>query len=147
MKQMLSAIAISSVLWGACSPDLRESKVPSVVRNTVATQFSGTSKVEWEKERQNYEAEFWIDTVGYTVLVNPEGTLLRFKHEIPLTLLPPAVQQTLQSQYAGFEVEDAEKIEQGGQTFYQVEVEKGLKEMRLVLTPEGAITNSTPFWD
>lgn len=147
MKQLLSAISISSVLWGACSPELRESKVPSVVRNTVATRFAGAGAVEWEKEQQNYEAEFRIDTVDYTVLVNPDGTLLRFKHEIKPAQLPPAVQQTLQSQYAGYEVDGTEKIEQDGQTYYQVEVEKGLKEMRLVVTPEGAITNETPFWD
>lgn len=147
MKLLVSAMTLNAVLWGACSPDLRESKVPSVVRNSVATHFAGAGSVEWEKERQNYEAEFRVDTVSYTVLVNPGGTLLRFKHEITPAQLPPAVQQTLQSQYAGYEVDGTEKIEQDGQTFYQVEVEKGLKEMRLVLTPEGSITNNTPFWD
>lgn len=147
MKQTI----IGSLLVGAtllsCSPDLRESKVPSVVRNTLVARFAGATAVEWEKARQNYEAEFKVDTVSYAALINPGGSLVRFKREVPLATLPSSVQQTLQSQYSGYEVEDAEIIEEGGQAHYQVEVEKGLKEMRLVLTPNGAITNNKPFWD
>jgi uncharacterized membrane protein YkoI len=147
MKQTIIGSLLAGATLLSCSPDLRESKVPSVVRNTLAARFAGAAGVEWEKTRQNYEAEFKVDTVSYAALINPGGALVRFKREVPLGTLPASVQQTLQSQYSGYAIEDAEIIEEGGQAHYQVEVEKGLKEMRLVLTPGGAITNNKPFWD
>lgn len=147
MKTWIFSMTAAGILLTSCGSGLPESEVPSVVKNTLATTFPHNGPVEWEKEKGNYEAEFREDTLDYKALISPEGAVLRYKQEIAAGELPPQVQQTLQAQYRDHEVEDLERVVRGKEAYYQLELEKGLKEMRLVVTPKGEVTNAVPFWD
>lgn len=147
MKAAIFSMVLAGLTLASCSSDLEESKVPSVVKNTLVSKFSYSGPVDWEKERGNYEAEFREDTLGYKALISPQGVLLRYKEPLALNELPSAVLQTLQSQYRDHGVEDLEKVVRGREAYYQLELEKGLKELQLVLTPDGAVTNAVPYWD
>lgn len=138
---------LAGSLLAGCSRELQESNVPSVVKNTLAASFSHTGPVDWEKVQGNYEAEFGKDTLDYKALISPAGALLRYKQPIAPNELPRPVQQTLQAQYRDYGVEDLEKVVRGEEAFYQLELEKGLKELQLVMTPDGAITNAVRYWD
>lgn len=131
----------------SCSNEIQESKVPSVVKNTLVTTFSYTGPVDWEKEQGNYEAEFREDTLGYKALISPQGALLRYKEPIARNELPAPVQQVLQEQYRDHGVEDLEKLVMGEEAYYQLELEKGLKELQVVITADGMITNAVRYWD
>ena len=145
MKLWLFAALLTGGVLISCSPNIRESKVPSVVKNTLSARFSQMGPVEWEREKGNYEAEFRNDTIK--ALISPAGALVRYKQKIAAGELPAPVQQTLESQYGGHQVEDVEKVIQSEETYYQLELEKGLKEMQVVLTADGAVTNAVPYWD
>lgn len=140
-------MVLAGLTLASCNPDLEESKVPSVVKNTVVSKFSYGGPVDWEKAQGNYEAEFGADSLGYKALISPQGALLRYKEPLALNELPPAVLQTLQSQYRDHGVEDLEKVVRGREAYYQLELEKGLKELQLVLTADGSVTNAVPYWD
>lgn len=147
MKAILFSMMLAGLTMASCSSDIKESKVPSVVKNTLVTKFSYSGPVDWEKEQGNYEAEFREDTLGYKALISPQGNLLRYKEPIALNELPAAVRQTLQAQYRDHGVEDLEKVVRGQEAYYQLELEKGIKELQLVLTPDGMVTNAVPYWD
>lgn len=147
MKAVLFSTLLAAVLLASCSNEIQESKVPSVVKNTLVTTFSYTGPVDWEKEQGNYEAEFREDTLGYKALISPQGVLLRYKEPIAPSDLPAPVQQVLQEQYRDHGVEDLEKLVMGEQAYYQLELEKGLKELQVVITADGMITNAVRYWD
>lgn len=147
MKATIFSTLLAAVLFTACNRELRESNVPSVVKNTLAASFSYTGPVDWEKQQGNYEAEFGKDSLDYKALISPAGALLRYKQPITPNELPQPVQQTLQAQYRDYGVEDLERVVRGSEAYYQLELEKGLKELQLVVTADGAITNAVRYWD
>jgi hypothetical protein len=146
-KVVLASLVISAGLIMSCSDKIRQSNVPSVVQNSLMQTFQAAADIEWEKEAQNYEAEFVHDSVQTNAIINPAGVLLRYKQEISQTQLPSTVMQALQAQYKEYEVEEVEKVGEGNLVYYQVELEKGIKEMQLVLAPNGTINTNKQFWD
>lgn len=138
---------LAGVVLASCSSELPESKVPSVVKNTLVTSFSYSGPVDWEKEQGNYEAEFGEDSLGYKALISPQGNVLRYREPIAAAELPAPVKQTLQLQYRDHGVEDLARLVLGKEAYYQLELEKGLKEMQVVLTADGKVTNAVRYWD
>ena len=148
MKNVLIAsLAVPALLLASCSDRIRQSKVPSVVQNTLMQQFTAANSIDWEKEKQNYEAEFIKDSVEYKAIINPAGTLVKYKQDISSAELPAAVMQTLQTQYKDYVIDELEKIGEGDQVYYQVEMEKGAEEVHLVIAPDGAINTNVRYWD
>ena len=146
-KRVWLSLVFPACLLAACSERIRQSKVPSVVQNSLMQAFKTANSIEWEKEKQNYEAEFVQDNTQYKAIINPTGSLLKYKQEINAMQLPAAVMQTLQAQYKEYVAEEVEKVGEGNQVYYQVELENGLKEMHLVLTVDGAINTNIRYWD
>ena len=70
--------------------------------------------------------------VETSVLIDENGTILEVKTEISKKILPEAVQNTLKTDFAGYEVEEVEKIESNGVIKYEMEAEKGKEEFELV---------------
>jgi len=147
MKVVFASMLIGACFLSACSDRLRQSHVPSVVQNTIAQQFANANDVEWEKEKQDYEAEFVRDSVEYKAIVNPAGSLVKYKQELNAAQLPAAIMQTIQAQYKDYVIDGVEKIAQGDQVYYQVELENKLKEMNLVFRADGAIDTNIKYWD
>ena len=44
-------------------------------------------------------------------------------------------------------IDELEKIGEGDQVYYQVEMEKGAEEVHLVIAPDGAINTNVRYWD
>ena len=135
----IALVATASLfsLW-SCSQDIPADKVPSVVLNTVQTKFGTASKIDWEKKNNLYEAEFKKDSIEYAVYIDSAGKLVMYKLDINENELPTAVSAIISTQYAGYKIDDAGKIEKDGFSYYQVELEgKGKKDLELVFSADG----------
>jgi len=147
MKILGTAIALLGISFSACSQDVDPGKVPSVVVNALQSKFTAATKVDWEKKKTMYEAEFRQDSVEYTVEIDGSGNITRQKQDLTPAQLPQAIQQAISSQYKDYTVDDAEKLEIKGVTSYQVELEsRGKKDLKLVFDASGA-ASKTAFWD
>jgi uncharacterized membrane protein YkoI len=124
----------------SCSQNIPARKVPSVVLNTVQTKFATVNKIEWEKKKALYEAEFKMDSIEYAVYVDPAGKLVMYKIDIKESELPAAVSTVIRTEYIGYRIDDAEKIEKEGIAYYQVELEgKGKKDIKLIFSTDGKL--------
>jgi uncharacterized membrane protein YkoI len=143
MKLFYLSIASVAISLAACSQDTPASKVPSVVLNAVQAKHPGMA-VDWEKKKNFYEAEFKMDSVEHTLHIDVEGKLIRHETEIRSNELPPGVLTAIKARYAGYSIDEAARIEQKGQTFYEVELEaKGKKDRTIFFSTDGnIITNS-----
>jgi len=138
MKCIALVVTASLFSLCSCSQDIPADKVPSVVLNTVQAKFGTAAKIEWEKKSNLYEAEFKMDTTEYAVYIDSSGTLVMYKLDINETQLPTEVSTIISTGYLGYKIDDAEKIEKDGITYYQVELEgKGKKDLELVFTADG----------
>ena len=138
---ILSAITISS-----CRDDYPASKVPSVVHNTVNATFPGAIDIDWAKNSNSYEAEFDLNGVEFTAFVEPNGKLLSFKYDIKFTEFPEAIVSVIKSQYKGYRIDDAEKVEKNDSTYYQAELEgKKKSDLHLVFFADGKLADQINY--
>lgn len=152
MKLMtLSFVAASafslSFLGLNTDQDIPQSEVPSVVLNALKTAHPAAANVEWEKQKDLYEAEFDIDTKDYTVQLNATGTILQTKYDVAETEIPAAIKSAVSSKYKDLKLDDVERVEKNGRTYYQVELEGTLKSKELVLDESGKEVSGQNYWD
>ena len=145
MKRVL-IILISAITFSACRDDYPASKVPSVVHNTVNTRFPGAIDIDWAKNTNDYEAEFDLKGIEYTVFVDPTGKLVSYKYDIKFTEFPEPILSVISTQYKDYKIDEAEKVEKNDSTYYQAELEgKKKKELRLVFFADGKMADQINY--
>ena len=146
MKNLTLVVTASLFSLYSCSQDIPAGKVPSVVLNTVQAKFGNAIKIDWEKKNTLYEAEFKKDSTKYAAYIDAAGKLVMYKLDIKENELPAAVSATIHTKYNGYKIDDAEKIEKDGTTYYQVELEsKGKKDVELVFSTDGNLASQINY--
>lgn len=148
MKTAVLLSAFVALGFAACAQGVPASKVPSVVQNTVKTKFSNATEIEWVTKNGGYEAEFDINKVEHTALVDSNGKFLMYRVDLDVKDLPSQVSAAIAKDYAGYKIDEAEKLEKDGVTYYQVELDgKGKKDVNLVFTEAGAVATGVVYMD
>ena len=146
MKWFALIVTASLFSLCSCSQDISADKVPSVVLNTVQTKFGTAGKIEWEKKKNLYEAEFKTDSIEHAVYIDPAGKLVMYKLDIKENELPAAVATIISTEYSGYKIDDTEKVEKDGIIYYQVELEgKGKKDLELVFSADGKLATQINY--
>ncbi|WP_022824540.1 hypothetical protein [Hymenobacter norwichensis] len=153
MKLSRHLLLLPGLLLLACnkddSDDVKPNDVPEVVKTSFATRFTTVTNLEWEKKGDDYEADFDVNTVDYKALLNPSGTVLKYKYDILATELPAAVQATINQKYAGMRIDEAEKLFQGTETnpLYQVDLDSNGQDKDVVFSADGQEVTTPAYWD
>lgn len=138
MKSAILLATVVAISLVSCGQEIPASKVPSVVQNTIQSKFANAVDIEWEKKNNFYEAEFDVDKIDHKAHIDASGKLLSYKTDININELPAAVTGAVNTGHAGFNIDDAEKLEKDGTIYYQVELDaKGQKDKKLVYTADG----------
>jgi hypothetical protein len=144
---LLLSLTLLGLSSAACSQRLTAKDTPALVQNSVKARFPDATEVEWEKKKDLFEAEFFQGQQEYSVLLDATGTIRMIKQDIAGTELPAAIAQVLKNNYAAYTLDDSERIEKEGEVFYQVELEKGIREQHLVFGLNGQENTQLPYWD
>jgi hypothetical protein len=150
MKKYMILSVVSGMIFASCGgQNISSNKVPSVVRNTLSTSYPQVQQVDWDREGKFYEAEWNLnDSLERSVLIDDSGKIVMQKEDIPNTGLASAILSAVQTLHPGYAVDDVEKIDRDGKTYFQVELKKtGSKELHLVFTPDGKEEKSFTSWD
>jgi len=133
----IAAAAISTVAYG----QKKESEVaPKTVETAFQQKFPTAQKVKWEKENDaEWEAEFKLDGKEYSANFSIDGTWKETEHEIAKSEIPSAVQNTLNTEFAGYKIEESEISETSEGTAYEFELEKGKSEMEVTIDANGNV--------
>lgn len=146
MKSIILFITAVSVSLVSCGQDIPASKVPSVVQNTLQSKFANAVDIEWEKKNNFYEAEFDIDKIDYKAHIDASGKLMICKMDMKVNELPAVVATAISNEHKGYEIDDADKLEKNGTTYYQVELDaKGKKDKQLVYTADGKLAQNITY--
>jgi len=133
--------------FSACSQDINEKRVPALVKNALMAKFPKAVDIEWEKKKNLYEADYDVNQTEYTALIDASGNIVMYKQDIQITEIPAALSGTLQKSFADYKVDDPEKIQKDGKTFYQVELEKNNQELKKIFSEDGQATTAITYWD
>lgn len=98
--------------------------VPAVVKTSLAKKYPEATKVTWEKEKGNYEANWGgKDGEANSVQFTPAGEFIEIVKEISVKDLPNGVSAYVKEHYKGAKLNDVGKVTDAqGKTSYEVEV-------------------------
>ena len=149
MKSFVATLMLSVYsLASYAQRDINITDVPAAVQDAFKSAFADATDVEWEMHDNQYVAEFEMqDDTDYHALFDASGKMISQKQEIEKTALPTEVVTAIQKDYPDFEVDDAEKLIQGGDTYYQVELDKFLREEKKVYLADGELRDEISYWN
>lgn len=98
--------------------------VPTAVKAALAKKYPEATKVTWEKENGNYEANWGgKDGEANSVMFTPAGNFIEIVKEIPVSALPKTTLDYVKAHYKGAKVTEAGKVTDAhGKTSYEAEV-------------------------
>lgn len=118
---ILSMIAVACTIT-LCAQKLKETQIPSAIRYAFKKKYPNTP-ARWEKENNNFEANFKKDGKIMSALINKAGTILETETDIAVDELPKAAQSYLKVHYKVAKIKEAAKIVKAkGEVNYEGEV-------------------------
>lgn len=138
MKTLLVALGLGLALTQADAQKLGAGDVPEHLRNSLERNF-GIRDADWDKEGENYEANFEERGKEMSVLFDPAGSVLETEREIEKGKLPKAVIAVLRHDYPDFQLEESAVIEADGVITYETEVENAEQTFDLIFDAAGKL--------
>jgi hypothetical protein len=123
-KTILCALAIIVLTGVATAQDLKSKDVPAAVKAALAKKYPNATKVSWEKEKGNYEAN-WGGKSGEdtSVQFTPAGAFVEEVDAIAVSQLPTAVAPYVRAHYNGAKIKEAGKVtDAAGHHFFEAEI-------------------------
>lgn len=117
-------------------------EVPKVVLDAFSRKFPTAQKIEWEKEKGVYEADFILNKKEVSAEFKADGTWLETENVIALKDIPKAVKKALRNEFPKFKVEKAEQINRSDNSIYfEIELENDKEKMKkeAVFSAEGIL--------
>lgn len=133
----LFVVAFVAMSIGACA---NMQNVPDKVSKAFSQKFPNAQKVKWDKENNTeWEAEFKLNGEEYSANFSTDGVWKETEHEIEQSAIPVNVKQILDTEFAGYDIEEAEISETAEGTLYEFELEKGESNIEVAISPEGKV--------
>jgi hypothetical protein len=104
--------------------DLKEKDVPEAVKTAFAKKYPDAKKVNWEKEKGNFEGN-WGGKSGEdnSAVFTPSGNFVEIVVAIPVNQLPTSVSPYVTKKYKGAKIVEAGKVtDASGRHMYEVEI-------------------------
>lgn len=80
---------------------------PSIVLSKLQSLYPNGQNIQWEMEKENYEAELLVNGKEVEVLFTPDGTMIGHDKEISESELPPVVLKAFKKDHAAFKITQA----------------------------------------
>lgn len=117
-------------------------EAPKMVKDAFAKKFPTVKKVKWEIENDTeWEGEFKLEGTEYSANFLEDGTWQETEHEIKRKSIPSNVKTTLDTEFSGYKIEEAELTDTPEGSVYEFEFEKGEEEMEVVIDTNGKVIN------
>jgi hypothetical protein len=124
-KLIFSAFLLPATITSiAVAQDLKEKDVPATVKTAFAEKYPNAKKVNWEKEKGNYEAN-WGGKSGEdsSVTFTPSANFVEIVVAIPVSQLPQSVSSYVKEYYKTAKISEAGKVtDAAGKHMFEVEI-------------------------
>ena len=148
MKKILVGFAlIGTSVIAAQAQDVAAQDVPEAVKSALSQKFANATDLDWEMSGSNYEADFDVNRIDHTVLLDPSGKILMTKRDILEKDLPQGIRTAISQNYKGMRVDDVEQVEKDGKTYYQLELDQKGQDKKVVLAQDGKEVTDPSYWD
>ncbi len=141
MKKLLVLIICSIFVLGVSATNQKDEKIPAAAKTGFAAKFPTAQKVKWSIEKPGeFEAEFTLNGVETSALLDAKGILLETETGIKESELPQAVKATLAKDFTGYKLDEIERVtDMKGTVTYEMEVAKGKEKQEVTFDMAGMI--------
>ena len=131
---MKALIVIPMLFSIGYAQDLKTKDVPQPVRNALAQKYPQATRVGWEKEKGNFEAN-WGGRSGedHSVQFNPAGTFVEAVDAMAVKDVPISVTEYVKTHYHSAIRGAGRRLDAKGQHTLEIEI----RGKDLLFTPEG----------
>jgi len=125
-KIILTCVAAGCLLYSetVMAQKVKTSAVPAAAKGALAKKYPAATKVTWEKEEGNFEAN-WGGKEGedMSVQFTPAGVFVEQVEAMPVSALPAGVATYVKAHYKGAKITEAGKVTDAkGVITYEAEV-------------------------
>lgn len=138
MKKIILMAGALLIINTATAQHLKETEVPTIVKTSFTKKYA-TSKVKvWEKEGDNYEAEFNLNKVESSAVFSADGIFKELEQEIKISELPKAASDYCAKNFVGYKISETAKITDGnGKVMYEAEMKKDKEHFDVIFDDKG----------
>ena len=147
MKKLLVLFVCMALVVGVSAANQKDEKIPAAAKSGFAAKFPTAQKVKWGVEKPGeFEAEFILNGVETSALVDAKGTLLETEVEIKESELPQPVKATLAKDFAGYKLDEIEKATDAkGVASFEMEAAKGKDKLEISFDANGKLLGKGPL--
>jgi len=141
MKKLSILFVCLVFVIGASAINQKDDKIPASAKSGFAAKFPTAQKAKWSVEKPGeFEAEFTLNKVETSALLDAKGTVLETETEIKESELPQAVKAALAKDFAGYKLDEIEKATDAkGSVSYEMEAVKGKEKLEISFDVNGKL--------
>jgi hypothetical protein len=127
MKKLFFAVFALALIGNVMAQDIKSTAVPAAVKSAFMSKYPKATKVSWEKEKGNYEAN-WGGKSGEdnSAMFTPAAAFIEIVNAIPISSLPASIAPYVAKKYKGTKIKEAGKVtDAAGKTMYEAEIKGG----------------------
>jgi len=123
MKKFLLVALAAILTTSSFGQKTSKDNVPQSVQDALKKSFPTAQVEKWEKENQNFEAEFDFNKEEMSALFSPEGKLIETEVDIAIGDLPAPIVNYVSKNLSGKKIKEASKItNSAGNVSFEAEV-------------------------
>jgi len=133
---IILAAMILAISFTACS----QSKVPEAVKTAFNKKFPAAKEVEWGMEgKTQWEAEFELNGTDVSANFDLQGNWKETETDMKVSDLPGVVVKTINDQFPGYKIKDANLNETPQRVAYEIDIKKGKSKKEVTIDKKGKI--------
>lgn len=142
VKQLFILLVALFLVFDALAQPISTDQLPKNVSRGFKAKYAGIESIIWTKgETRVYEADFESGRTNYTATFSEEGKWIQTENELEIDSLPPNIKSTLDKQFEGYTIVDAELIDSAEKgRFYTAHLERGEEMLLVTMNEEGKVT-------
>ena len=147
MKKLLTLFVCLAFVIGVSAISQKDEKIPAAAKTGFAAKFPTAQKVKWSIEKPGeFEAEFTLNGIETSALVDAKGTLLETETEMKVKELPQTLKATLAKDFTEYKFDEIEKATDAkGVTTFEMEAAKGKDKLEISFDVNGKLLTKKPI--
>lgn len=143
MKKIIGLLAFIIFTGNAYAQEINQKNVPAVVLNAFQLKFAQAADVNWKLDKGDYHVDFELNGKEHELVMSDRGILLRHLQDLYTSEIPKAVLSTIQSKVAFFDVNDADRTEEGSKISYKIVLKISDKKHEFITDESGKLLKYT----
>jgi len=127
--------------------ELRESEIPASILSSIQGQFASFDLDDAERTEERGQITIYVDgevnDKDHSFWYDDKGKLLKHNQDLRNSEIPLPVMTAISSLYAGYEIRDADKIEEGGKIIFDMELKKSRERVNVKFSPSGKVLETS----